>query len=132
MLLPWMRKRLLDDPKRLGRWGQNRCERFLKRSGCRTIARNYAFRGGELDLVMADKDGTLVFVEVKTRRDEEFAEAKSAVNSKKKQKMTRTAKRFLKDFGVSDRPLRFDVLTVILGQTGKPVINHYPNAFIPR
>lgn len=132
MLLPWVRKRLLDDPKRLGRWGQRRCERFLQRSGCRTIARNYAFRGGELDLVMADKDGTLVFVEVKTRRHEEFAPAKSAVNFTKQQKLTRTAKRFLNDFDVSDRPLRFDVLTVILGRTGSPVINHYPNAFIPR
>lgn len=131
MLLPWVRKRLLCDPKRLGRWGQNRSEKYLKRTGWATIARNYAFGGGELDLVMADQDGTIVFVEVKTRRNEDFAAAKSAVNSKKQQKMTRTAKRFLKDFKISDRPLRFDVLTVILGDQGAPVIEHYPNAFIP-
>lgn len=132
MLASWVRTRLLDDPKRLGRWGQRRCEHYLKRSGHRTIARNYAFRGGELDLVMADADGTLVFVEVKTRRDEDFASARAAVNAKKKQKLTRTAKRFLNEFNVSDRPLRFDVLTVVLGRTGKPVITHYPNAFFPR
>ena len=131
-MLPWVRKRLLCDPKRLGRWGQNRCEKFLKRTGCRMIARNYAFRGGELDLVMADKDGAIVFVEVKTRRNEDFAAAKSAVNSKKQQKMTRTAKCFLKDFHISDRPLRFDVITVVLGNQGSPVIEHYKNAFIPR
>ena len=131
-MLPWMRKRLLSDPKRLGRWGQSRCEKFLKRTGCRMIARNYAFRGGELDLVMADKDGAIVFVEVKTRRNEEFAAARSAVNSKKQVKMTRTAKCFLKDFHISDRPLRFDVVTVVLGEKGAPVITHYPNAFIPR
>lgn len=132
MLLPWVRKQLLCDSKRLGRWGQSRCEKFLKRTGCRTIARNYSFRGGELDLIMADKDGAIVFVEVKTRRNEEFATARSAVNSKKMNKMKRTAKCFLKDFNVSDRPLRFDVMTVVLGPEGSPVICHYPNAFVPR
>jgi len=130
LLLPWVRKRLLENPKRLGRWGQNRSQKYLARRGCKTIARNYAFSGGELDLVMADVDGTIVFVEVKTRRNEDFAPAKAAVNTKKQQKMARTAKRFLREFKISDRPLRFDIITVILGDTGKPQIEHYPNAFI--
>lgn len=131
MVLPWVRKRLLTDPKRLGRWGQNRSQKYLSRRGCKTLARNYACSGGELDLVVADRDGTIVFVEVKTRQSEEYASAKAAVNAKKKQKMIRTAKRFLREFNISDRPLRFDVMTVILGVTGDPVIQHYPNAFIP-
>lgn len=131
MVLPWVRKRLLTDPKRLGRWGQNRSQKYLSRRGCKTLARNYACSGGELDLVVADTDGTIVFVEVKTRQSEDFAPAKAAVNVKKQQKMIRTAKRFLREFNISDRPLRFDVMTVILGVTGDPVIQHYPNAFIP-
>ena len=130
-VLPWVRKRLLTDPQRLGRWGQNRSEKFLSRKGCKTIARNYGFSGGELDLVMADADGCILFVEVKTRQSEDFAPAKAAVNSHKQQKLIRTAKRFLKEFKISDRPLRFDVVTVILGPSGAPVIEHYPNAFIP-
>ena len=131
LLLPWVRKRLLENPKRLGRWGQNRSQKYLARRGCKVIARNYAFTGGELDLVMADANGTIVFVEVKTRRNEAFAPAKAAVDYKKKQKMIRTAKRFLREFKISDRPLRFDVMTVILGPQGAPVIQHYPNAFVP-
>ncbi len=131
MVLPWVRKRLLSDPKRLGRWGQHRSETFLSRQGCTTIARNYACSSGEIDLIMADADGSLVFVEVKTRQSEAFAPATAAVNSKKQQKLIRTAKRFLKEFRISDRPLRFDVVTVILGASGAPVIQHYPNAFFP-
>lgn len=131
VLLPWVRKRLLADPKRLGRWGQAHSQKYLARRGCKTIACNYAYSGGELDLVMADTDGTIVFVEVKTRQSEAFAQAKAAVNREKRQRMIRTAKRFLREFNISDRPLRFDVMTVILGVKGAPVVQHYPNAFIP-
>jgi putative endonuclease len=130
MLLPWVRKKLLSDPHRLGRWGQNRAERYLRRCGLMTIARNYACSGGELDLIMAEKDGTMVFTEVKTRRNEDFYPAIAAVNQEKRRKITRTAKRFLKQFKVSDRPLRFDIITIVLGDKGKPQIQHYPNAFV--
>lgn len=130
MLLPWVRKKLLSDPHRLGRWGQNRAEKYLRRHGLRTIARNYAFSGGELDLVMAEKDGTIVFTEVKTRRNEDFYPAVAAVNQKKRHKITRTAKCFLRQFKISERPLRFDIITVVLGEKGRPEIQHYPNAFI--
>ena len=130
MLWPWVRKKLLSDPHRLGRWGQNRAEIYLRRHGLRTIARNYAFSGGELDLVMAEKDGTMVFTEVKTRRNEDFYPAVAAVNQEKRQKITRTAKRFLRQFNISERPLRFDIITVVLGEKGDPEIQHYPNAFV--
>ena len=130
MLWPWVRKKLLSDPHRLGRWGQNRAESYLRRRGLRTIARNYAFSGGELDLVMADNDGTMVFTEVKTRRNEDFYPAVAAVNQEKQRKIIRTAKRFMSQFRLSQKPLRFDVITVVLGDTGRPVIEHYPNAFL--
>jgi putative endonuclease len=129
MLLPWVRAKLLRDPKRLGRWGQRQAERYLKRRGLTSIARNYSYAGGELDLVMAETDGTLVFVEVKSRQSETFMPAIAAVNVKKRQHIVRTAKRFLREFNVSDRPLRFDVITVILEPVGPVAISHYPNAF---
>lgn len=132
MLWQWGRKKLLADPKKLGRWGQKQAERHLRRRGCRTIARNYAFRGGEIDLIVADEDGTVAFVEVKARRNEDFAPAKAAVNYKKQQKLSRTAKQFLKRYKLSGRPLRFDVITVILAEQGPPFIRHYPGAFSPK
>jgi putative endonuclease len=129
MLLPWVRTRLLRDPKRLGRWGQQQAERYLSRRGLLPIARNYAFAGGELDLVMAERDGTLVFVEVKSRQSEAFAPAFAAVNQDKRQHILRTAKRFLREFKLSEKPLRFDIVTVVVEPSGPAVIKHYPNAF---
>ena len=128
-MLLWGRKRLLADHVRLGRWGQKQAERFLRRKGWSTLARNYAFPGGEMDLVMAHPDGPVAFVEVKSRRSEDFAPAIAAVNTRKQQKLIRTAKCFLRQYDVSDRPLRFDVITVILGPAGTPDITHYPHAF---
>lgn len=129
--LPWVRRWLLADIRRLGRWGQRRAERHLVRRHCRTIARNWAADCGEVDLVACDRDGTLVFVEVKTRRSEAFAPAIAAVNLKKQRKIARTAKRFLTHYQLSGRPLRFDVITVILPVQGPVEIRHYPAAFVP-
>jgi len=129
--LPWVRRWLLADIYRLGRWGQKQAERRLRRSGCRILARNWAADCGELDLVVCDADGVVVFVEVKTRRSEAFAPAVAAVNLKKQRKIARTAKRFLTQYKLSDRPLRFDVLTVILPDKGPVEVKHYPAAFVP-
>lgn len=131
MLLPGGRRRLLADPHKLGRWGQKQAERFLRRSGWRTIGRNFAFGGGEIDLIAADPSGRVAFVEVKTRRSEEYAPAVAAVNASKQQKLIRTAKCFLRKYNLSDCPLRFDVITVILPPSGPVQIRHYPGAFRP-
>ncbi len=129
--LPWVRRWLLADIRRLGGWGQKQAERHLRRRGCRTIVRNWAAECGELDLVVCDTDGRVVFVEVKTRRSEAFAPAIAAVNIKKQRKIARTAKRFLTHFKLSDRPLRFDVITVVLPVKGPVEVKHYPAAFVP-
>ena len=114
----------------LGRWGQKQAERFYKRSKLRMIARNYSCQDGEIDIILTrPKDGVIVFAEVKTRRNEDFATAQSAVDTQKRSKIKQTAKCFLRDYNLMDRPLRFDIITVILGEKGKPTINHFPDAF---
>ena len=131
MFLFGTRARLLADPKKLGRWGQHQAERFLRRNGWQMLARNFAAGSGEIDLIAASRSGTIAFVEVKTRRSEAFAPAVSAVNYRKQQKLIRTAKCFLRQYKLSDCPLRFDVITVILPRQGPPQIRHYPAAFRP-
>jgi putative endonuclease len=130
--LPFTRRRLLSDPKKLGRWGEKRCEKHLKAKGYRTLARNYQCALGEIDLVMAAPDGAVVFIEVKTRRNEDYARACDAVNRHKRIRMTRTAEYFRRIYRVKDRPLRFDVVAVVLGDGLKAEITHYENAFVPR
>lgn len=125
------RRRLLTDKTRLGRWGEKRCETFLRRKGLKTLARNFACKMGELDLVMVDTDGAIVFVEVKTRAGEDLTTAESVVTFSKKTRALSAARFFLAANKIDGRPYRFDVVTIILGQTGPPQIRHYPNAFRP-
>ncbi len=130
-VLPFTRRRLLSDPKRLGRWGEKRCEKYLRARGYRTLARNYNCAVGEIDLVMSSPDGAIVFIEVKTRRSEEFARARDAVNRRKRLRMTRAAQYFRRVYRIKDRPLRFDVVAVVLGDGRSARITHYANAFVP-
>jgi len=121
----------LADAKLLGRWGEKRSERFLKRKGLRLLSRGFSCKAGEIDLVMADRDGTVVFVEVKTRADEDFTPAESAITTAKQAKLTRAAKYFLATHRIEDRPARFDVVIIVLKPTGRPEIRYYQNAFVP-
>lgn len=128
----WGRAKLLQSRVKLGQWGETQAQRFLQGQGFKPIARNWRDGKGELDLVMAD-DRAIVIVEVKTRRNEDYYPAVAAVNAHKRRTLHRTAKCFLRKYNLSGRPLRFDVVTVILGesQSVAPQIKHYRNAFIP-
>ena len=80
---------------------------------------------------MVDSDGTLVFVEVKTRANEDFSPSESAITKPKKTKMLLTTRYFLAANNIEDRPYRFDVVTIVLGEKGPVQIRHYENAFVP-
>ena len=88
------------------------CER-LEAAGCRILDRNVRYRGGEIDIV-ADHDGTLVFVEVRMRRSDDFGGADASVDAFKRRKLLLAAQLFLQQrFGTDSRlpPCRFDVIT---------------------
>lgn len=130
-LLPSSRSRLLADAKKLGRWGEKYCLKYLKGKGFRAVALNYRCNAGEIDLVMGDKTGTLIFVEVKTRTSEELAKAQDAVNRNKQATMFRVSQHFCREYKIKDRPLRFDVVAIVLAEKGRPELRHYENAFRP-
>ena len=129
MFWPPNRRKLLSDKKLLGQWGEKRCEKFLKNKGLKLLVRNFSCKTGELDLVMVDPDSSIIFVEVKTRANEDFTDAESSITPAKKHKLFKTARYFLASNKIPDRPFRFDVVTVILGRSGQPQIRHYENAF---
>jgi putative endonuclease len=125
------RRKLLTDRQLLGRWGEKRCERSLRRKGLRTLTRNFSCDSGEIDLVMVDTDKTIVFVEVRTRADETFGPPEASITKSKRAKLLRTARYFLATHDIEDRPFRFDVVAIMLARTGQPQIRHYRNAFVP-
>ena len=48
-----------------------------------------------------------------------------------KNRLKKTARYFLASNDIQDRPCRFDIVTIVLGRTGRPQIRHYENAFVP-
>lgn len=122
-LLRWFRK---EAPHlRTGRIGEAQAERFLKKAGLKIIARNVRVGSDEIDLV-AQQGDTLVFAEVKTRKNEDFGRPAAAVNPAKRKKLSRAAIRFLKNRKLRPPYIRFDVIEVI---GDEPEIRHIPNAF---
>ena len=129
MLFGNKREKLLSDKRLLGRWGQEQCEKFLKKQGYKTLTRNFSCSSGEIDLIMTAGDGTVVFVEVKAMADEKFADAEAAVTAGKKQRMTKAANLFVRKHKLEKFPLRFDIVIVLVDKEGKADIRHYENAF---
>ena len=116
-------------PKPLGYLGERAAERFLKRKGYKIVARGLRLRGGELDLVAVD-GRTVVFVEVKTRRSEQFGRPAEAVSPAKQRYLTRAALFYLKRHGLLEYESRFDVVAVLWPhQAKRPTIQHFQGAF---
>lgn len=113
-------------PNILGKAGEDAAADYLSRKGYLILDRNWRMRHLELDIV-ATKDGTLVFVEVKTRRNTEFREPYEAVDWKKIRHIVMAADAYIKqhDFG---GPVRFDIVTVV-GREGQFEIEHMEDAF---
>lgn len=122
-------KKLLEESRLLGRTGQKLCEKFLKNKGYKLLVRNFLCKTGEIDLVMADAEGTVVFVEVKTRTNEDFADAEAAITKAKQIRMNRAANFFIRAHKLEHLPMRFDIVIVMACQKSKPEIRHYENAF---
>jgi putative endonuclease len=100
------------------------CE-YLQRQGLKLIDRNYHCRMGEIDLIM-DHDNTLVFVEVRYRKNNLFGGALESVTYKKQQKLQKTALHFLQHY--QDRNARFDVIA-ITGEHKQQSFEWIQNAF---
>lgn len=86
--------------------------RFLEQRGLQRIECNFSSRRGEIDLVMRDRD-TLVFVEVRLRRNSRFGTAAESVTGRKQQRIVQAASHFLCSRQQwRDHPCRFDVLAI--------------------
>ncbi|RUL86294.1 YraN family protein [Tautonia sociabilis] len=110
--------------------GEREAARSLRRQGMTILSRNYRTAQGEIDLIARDRE-TLVFVEVKTRRQGEPAEA---VTLAKQRRVTLAALHFLKRHGLLDAPrpvcCRFDIVAIVWPEGwGRPQIEHLPDAF---
>ena len=115
-----------------GNFIESQAAAYLRRLGYEIIARNYAYQGGELDIV-AKEGETIVFVEVKSVWNNQQGNPAARVNVAKQKKIWKTACHFLhtkSEFAPKgfDQPCRFDVLSARVYQ--KPLqFSHIKNAF---
>lgn len=109
-----------------GSAGESAAAAFLKRNGYRILGQNYSCRFGEIDLI-ARTGRYIVFVEVKSRRDERYAQAREFVTTAKQQRVIKAAMLWLQQNPTDLQP-RFDVIEVV-GEGPRPEIRHIVNAF---
>ena len=89
--------------------------RHLQKQGLRLLQRNYRSPGrggGEIDLILRDTDGTLVFVEVRQRASKAHGGAAASVSAIKQGRIVFAARHFLLHCGAAPPPCRFDVVAV--------------------
>lgn len=99
----------------LGKKGEAAAERFLRKESFKILYRNFRARnGGEIDLICRDrKERVLVFVEVKTRKNELFGPPHEAVTWRKRNRIIRAAKEWLRLLDRPEVPFRFDIVEVV-------------------
>jgi putative endonuclease len=89
---------------------------FLQRQRLRFVARNVVCRGGEIDLVMREADGTLVFVEVRARAQTRYGGASASVGRHKRERLVRAAQYYLATHPHEVAACRFDVVAFEAGR----------------
>ena len=112
----------------LGKWGERVAQDFLAREGYLIRQTNWHCVRGELDII-AEQDGILVFVEVKTRRSGQWDEALESITPRKRERLLAAIYHFLDDAGLEESEWRLDVIAVLWHENAAPRLNHVEGAF---
>ena len=91
-----------------GTHAERRAAQYLQQQGMKPVAQNYRGRFGEIDLIMRD-GATLVFIEVRLRRNANFGGAAASIDARKQQRIIRTAQQYLANLAHIP-PCRFDAV----------------------
>ncbi len=119
----------MEPRDQLGRRGEDQAARYLQGIGYRIIARRERVLRGDIDLIALD-DRTVVFVEVRTRSDTNHGHPAETVGYQKQRRIAQLANAYIRRNRLEDCRVRIDVVTVTLdGPDGRPVVEHFQNAF---
>lgn len=119
---------MLNSRQRLGQCGEKTVVRYLEKNGYTILTKNYRCKIGEIDIIARD-GADLVFIEVKTRSGLGYGSPAAAVTLRKQRQITRAAQWYLAEQQLFDVPARFDVISVLYGETNRQQIDHINNAF---
>lgn len=111
--------------------GEKIAAEYLETQGFRILQHRYRFGHKEIDLI-AEKDGLVVFIEVKNRRNEDFSPVELSIPDKKKQNLVEAAQGYIYETGCENhyQEYRFDVIFLITpGKAGEFQLKHIKDAF---
>ncbi len=115
-------------PHELGKAGEEAALRYLKKKRYKILDKGFRLFRGEIDIIARDKS-TLVFVEVKTRSQEDFGLPEEAITPAKQKQIRKIAEGFLIKNNMENAECRFDVLSLVKTETSAFDIHHIKNAF---
>lgn len=110
-----------------GNWGEDQAVHYLEEKGYVIHYRNFRYQHAEIDII-AEKDRTMVFVEVKTRGRISFGLPETFVNPTKVRLVRKTAEHFIFTFDWKS-DVRFDIISILIQEEGKYEIYHIEDAF---
>lgn len=106
----WPRKRTTSE---IGKQAENKAADYLVQRGLSIIEENFRAKTGEIDLI-AEDGKTLVFVEVKFRKNDRFGQPFETVTHSKQQKIIRTAQSYLQlNKKQANKACRFDIISIL-------------------
>lgn len=117
----------------MGKAGEKLASTYLQELGYKILDCNYRQPFGEVDII-AEDDGTLVFVEVKTRVGTSFGPPFESVTARKQRQLSKVALAYIGRHGMADRPARFDVVGILFAApessaAGTPRVELLKDAF---
>lgn len=118
----------MTDFLKLGERGEALAWNFLRKRGYAILEKNYRIRLGEIDII-AQKEGAIVFIEVKTRRNHAFGSPEEAIDHRKRLKLARVSQAYLQTKKWEEKPARFDILSLTWDGVGEPEFSLIEDAF---
>jgi len=118
----------MNQRQQLGRQGEELAVRYLKAQGYQILQERYRIAQGEIDII-ASRQNTLAFIEVKTRSSTAYGLPAEAVTYHKQGKIRQVALAFMQAGNHKYNDFRFDVISVLIDRQGQPQLEHIENAF---
>ncbi len=119
-----------ESRRELGRKGEDAAVRYLSTRGYRILQRNWRCRFGEADIIAEDPDGTVCFIEVKTRRSMEAGLPEEAVTARKRSRYEKIAMCYIVQEDIDDNTaLRFDAIAICVAGGKRAILRHHRSCF---
>ena len=113
----------------LGKWGEDVAAAYLQQKGYAIVERDWHSGHRDLDIIaLNEKRDTIVFVEVKTRRNRMFTDPVEAVDNQKIRNLQKAANHYIK-YRRIDLDVRFDIISVVGQLNMEPEVEHIEDAF---